>query len=102
MLTNDELAVMYGKAYMATDSQGASIPHFGRLVEAATLATVTPLVQQMLVDLERWVPRNDITKTTPTIEAARAFLSGATKTGSVTEINGINNLGGATKESNHG
>lgn len=53
--------------------------HLARAVEAATLATVTPLMWRMLEDLERWVPRNDISKTTPTIEAARAFLSGATK-----------------------
>ena len=79
MLTNEQIAVMYGAAQ---DQNRTGIPpsvHLARAVEAATLATVTPLVSRMLEDLERWVPRNDISKTTPTIDAARAFLSGATK-----------------------
>jgi len=85
--------------------QEESVRAYGQACQAATLATVTPLVQRF--DQALKLDRHDVEDwpkdSREALNELRAFLSGATKTGSVTEINGINNLGGATKEStDHG
>lgn len=56
--------------------------HLDRAVEAATLATVAPLVQQLADALENErlrAPHRKIGLWGPARHAARAFLSGATK-----------------------
>lgn len=80
MLTDDQLATMYGQAFMATDSQGASIPHFGRLVEAAANAEARATIQQ-LVDALGWLHLGEgpEARVGPALEAGRAWLGEAQK-----------------------
>lgn len=98
MLTKDEAIALAREAglrvdegwFMALNERGRPIPDqpaLLRLVElvearaqAATLATVTPLVQMLVDGLEHhMLQTRPITVTEILLAEARAFLSGATK-----------------------